>query len=123
MRSDSDSTSDDGPTVHVDSVREAVTAGGDGDADGDADGDHADDVPAAVDTFRLLSDETRVRILVALAESPDAPQGFSELRSRVGMTDSGQFNYHLDRLRERLVTKTHDGYVLTDTGQAVAGLL
>lgn len=80
-------------------------------------------VPAAVETFTLLSDETRVRILVALSEASECPLRFSELRSRVGVADSGQFNYHLDRLRGRLVVKTEDGYALTETGRAVARLL
>ncbi|MFB6139467.1 MAG: hypothetical protein ABEJ26_03425 [Halosimplex sp.] len=81
------------------------------------------DPTAAAETFGLLSDETRVRILVVLAEAPAEGVRFSELRSRVGVSDSGQFNYHLDRLRDRLVTRTGEGYALTETGAAVASLL
>ncbi|WP_436927806.1 winged helix-turn-helix domain-containing protein [Halosimplex amylolyticum] len=80
--------------------------------------------PAAVtDTFTLLSDETRVRILAALADADREAVCFSDLRGRVGMADSGQFNYHLDRLRGDLVAKTDDGYALTEAGRAVARLL
>ena len=124
MRSDSDSTTDDVGRPSIETVREAATAGGDGETEKTrADVVETDQIPAAVETFTLLSDETRVRILVALAEHPDRLRSFSDLRSHVGVTDSGQFNYHLDRLCERLVARTDDGYVLTDTGQAVARLL
>ncbi|WP_123538752.1 winged helix-turn-helix domain-containing protein [Halosimplex salinum] len=85
-------------------------------------GERAD--PAAVtDTFTLLSNETRVRILAALADSDAEAVRFSDLRSRVGVTDSGQFNYHLEKLRGELVAKTDDGYALTDAGGRVADLL
>jgi DNA-binding transcriptional ArsR family regulator len=48
---------------------------------------------------------------------------FSTLRSRVGVTDSGRFNYHLNRLRETLVRKVDGRYVLTDVGCRVAATL
>jgi len=124
MRSDSDSTTDEMRTTGIETVREAATAGDAGDcAETDPDAADTDPVPAAAETFSLLSDETRVRILVALSQAADDPVSFSDLRSRVGVDDSGQFNYHLDRLCERLVTKTDDGYLLTDSGEAVARLL
>lgn len=82
----------------------------------------ATDVEAATETFGLLSDETRVRILCALADAPEGLR-FSELRSRVAVSDGGRFNYHLAKLRERLVEKSGETYVLTPAGADVAALL
>jgi DNA-binding transcriptional ArsR family regulator len=86
--------------------------------------------PAAA--FEALADETRVAILDALAEhrrekdsDPDADTGlsFSELRRAVGAEDSGGFNYHLDRLRDRFVYQDDDGYHLTYAGVSVVAAI
>ncbi|WP_267643675.1 winged helix-turn-helix domain-containing protein [Haloarchaeobius amylolyticus] len=69
--------------------------------------------------FWLLSDETRVAILRALWETGDRPVSFSDLRERVGNPNSGQFNYHLGKLREHFVAKGEDGYELTQAGREV----
>jgi hypothetical protein len=69
--------------------------------------------------FWLLSDETRIAILRALWEASDDPLSFTELRGRVGNPNSGQFNYHLGRLREHFVSKGDDGYTLTQAGREV----
>lgn len=79
--------------------------------------------------FELLSSETRLAILLALwdAQDPGPPASelgdsalsFSELRERVGIRDSGQFNYHLDKLTERFVTEQADGYVLNDPAEQI----
>ncbi|MDY6764560.1 MAG: winged helix-turn-helix domain-containing protein [Halobacteria archaeon] len=74
--------------------------------------------------LKVLTDETRVGILEALAdaqrESPEDPHlSFSELRERVGTRDSGKFNYHLKRLRGSFIEKTDDGYGLTYTGRRI----
>jgi len=76
------------------------------------------------DAFGIIDDGTRVAILRVLAErQADAPHdpylSFSELRERVGTEDSGRFNYHLDRLRERFVEQTPEGYKLSHPGQRV----
>ncbi len=81
--------------------------------------------PAAVsDALELLSDETRLAVVLELAAAEAVPDGdpvsFSTLRERVGVRDSGRFNYHLDRLRERFVEHGADGYRLTPQGVAVA---
>lgn len=81
------------------------------------------DATAATETFTLLSDETRVGIVRALDESDRTPRRFSELRAAVGVRDGGRFNYHLEKLRGRLVEKRDDGYVLTDEGERVASLV
>ncbi len=78
--------------------------------------------------FDLLSDETRLAIVRALAESrcddPGRPAlTFSELRERVGARDAGRFNYHLGKLRGVLVEKTDAGYRLTPRGVTAGTLL
>ena len=76
---------------------------------------------SVADAFALLGNETRLAILLALWEAY-APYGdtdgipFSELRARVGVADSGQFNYHLGKLDGEFVRKGADGYVLTPVG-------
>ncbi len=75
------------------------------------------------DAFGLVADETRVAILQALWETADRYEGvsFSELRERVGVQDSGRFNYHLDRLTPEFVRSRDDGYVLTFAGNEIVG--
>lgn len=84
----------------------------------------------AVKTFELLGNETRLGILLALWEAkplhPSEDQSietlllsFSELRDRVGVRDSGQFNYHLEKLVGPLVHDTGDGYVIRGTGEDI----
>jgi DNA-binding transcriptional ArsR family regulator len=75
------------------------------------------------DAFGALSDPTRVAILRALWEADDQTGTFSDLRERVGMADSGQFNYHLDKLSGRFVRKTENGYELALAGRHVVGSL
>jgi ssDNA-binding Zn-finger/Zn-ribbon topoisomerase 1 len=69
--------------------------------------------------FWLLSDETRVAILHSLWASSDTPISFTELRERVDSPDSGQFNYHLGKLREHFVSRSETGYELTQAGREV----
>lgn len=71
------------------------------------------------EAFALVGDETRFAILEALAEA-DASVAFTELRERVGVRDSGQFNYHLRKLDGRFVAKD-DGYRLTPAGRRLVG--
>jgi hypothetical protein len=73
--------------------------------------------------FALLGDETRVGILQALGETPDEPVPFAELQGRVGMRDSGGFNYHLGKLRGTFVRRTDEGYELTYAGRQVVGAI
>jgi len=76
--------------------------------------------PDVEEAFSLLADETRLSILQELYAEDD-PLSFSRLRERVGMRDSGQFNYHLGKLKGRFVTQTDDGYELTMSGLRVLG--
>jgi hypothetical protein len=75
----------------------------------------------ATEAFATLGNETRLSILLALWEAYEPfvatnAVAFSELRERVGMRDSGQFNYHLDKLRGHFVRKTDAGYELRRAG-------
>jgi DNA-binding transcriptional ArsR family regulator len=85
------------------------------------------------EAFELLANEIRVEILHALGETPHEALGFSELYDRVDVADSGNFNYHLDRLVGSFVRKVGgdgkeggdggDGYELTHAGQQVVGAM
>lgn len=83
-------------------------------------------IPASIGA--LLADETRIRILSELyvvrniEAEPDGLR-FSTLRRRVGVADSGRFNYHLDQLSDTLVMKTDDKYRLTPTGERLVRAL
>ncbi|WP_276260708.1 winged helix-turn-helix domain-containing protein [Haloglomus litoreum] len=77
--------------------------------------------PEAV--FGLLGDESRLRILQALGETPDEPVPFAELHRRSEVADSGRFNYHLGKLRGTFVRRTDDGYELTYAGRQVIGAM
>ena len=73
--------------------------------------------------FALLGDETRVGILQALGETPDEPVPFAELQGRVGMRDSGGFNYHLGKLRGSFVRRTEVGEALASVLDATGPVL
>ena len=86
------------------------------------------DVSAVADSgseqaFSLLADETRLAILQVLADSPAEPLSFSQLRERVGVTDSGRFNYHLGKLTGRFVKKSDAGYEIRLAGWTVVGAI
>ena len=70
------------------------------------------------EAFSVLGDETRLAALRALGEA-DEPCSFSELYDAVDVDDSGQFNYHLDRLVGHFVRKTDEGYELRQPGRRV----
>lgn len=75
--------------------------------------------------FRLLGNETRMRIMRTLwddfefatyvTESQTGPS-FADLRQRADVDDPGNFNYHLDQLTGQLVASTEAGYVLSPLG-------
>ena len=72
--------------------------------------------------FSLLSDENRIAILRALWEQQE-PMSFSTLYDAVSIDDSGQFNYHLDKLRGQFVVRDEDGYTLTAAGRRINGAI
>lgn len=69
------------------------------------------------DAFELIGNETRLAILRALWTAPSEPMSFSELRKQAGNPDSGQFNYHLNKLLGSFIQKTDDGYRPLRTGK------
>lgn len=71
------------------------------------------------DAFKLIGNETRLDILKALAEADERPVSFSTLRSMVGMRDSAQFNYHLQRLVGHFIEHTDEGYDFKHAGEKV----
>lgn len=75
------------------------------------------------ETFCLLAADARVAIVRALAEPPGTKLSFAELFDRVDVTDSGNFSYHLDRLRGTFVRADDDGYRLTRAGEGVVGAI
>lgn len=70
------------------------------------------------EVFRVLGNETRLRILRTLGEA-DGALSFTELRDRVGIHQGGEFNYHLDKVVGHFVKKTDDGYRLRGAGRQV----
>lgn len=72
----------------------------------------------APETFEVVADETRQRILGALHAAPDAPLQFTVLQRRAGVAESTRFNYHLQVLLGAFVHETADGYDLTARGGA-----
>jgi hypothetical protein len=74
------------------------------------------------EVFSVLGNETRMAILEVLwnADVADHPEdnilSFSELQDRVGIGDSGRFNYHLNQLIGQFIRKTDDGYQLRQAG-------
>lgn len=82
----------------------------------------------AADAFSAIGNEYRVAILRALMVAYQQEQGatpiaYSDLMSRAGLDDSGQFNYHLQQLVGRFVTEDADGYALTYAGRTVAAAI
>jgi transposase-like protein len=77
--------------------------------------------PHVTDAFKLLSDEIRLAILLSLWEvydpqAEDNTVSFSQLFDRIGIHDSGNFSYHLDKLVGHYVESTDDGYRLRNAG-------
>lgn len=71
------------------------------------------------DAFALLGNEIRMGTLQALWESDSRPVPFTTLQERVGVSDRGNFFYHLDQLSDHFVSRTEDGYALTPAGEQI----
>lgn len=88
--------------------------------DGDKTTPDTSSSPSVSDTaaagIASLANETRLKILLVLWDAADRPVQFSELRRRVGISDSGQFRYHLRKLEDQFVRRTPDGYDITSAG-------
>lgn len=80
--------------------------------------------PHVIDAFKLLSEETRLAILVALWEAydphiEDSSVAFSKLHDSVEMRDSGNFTYHLEKLTGHFIEETAEGYRLRNAGHRI----
>lgn len=71
------------------------------------------------EAFALIGNETRLSILEALWAAEERPVSFSDLRREVGMRDSAQFNYHLQKLSGHFVTQVEGGYEFKHAGEKV----
>ena len=75
------------------------------------------------EALSIVGEPTRAAIVLELGEARSADPAasddlaFSELMERVGVEDSGRFNYHLDRLVGTFVEKSDRGYALSLPGQ------
>lgn len=79
-----------------------------------------DEAPALTpdQAFSALGNTTRMDILRTLADA-DTPLSFSALYDQIGLSDSGQFNYHLNKLVDHFVRKRDEGYELTRAGERI----
>lgn len=78
--------------------------------------------PHVTDVFKLLTDETRLAILLALWEAyepfaDDNAVPFSEILDRVGYDTASNFSYHLEQVTGHFVRKSDGGYELTRRGR------
>ncbi|RQG93321.1 ArsR family transcriptional regulator [Natrarchaeobius halalkaliphilus] len=82
--------------------------------------------------FGLLSDETRVEILraIAVAESEHenadpspAELSFSEIYERINVDNTSKLSYHLGELTETFLRKSDDGYSFTHAGEQIVRFL
>ena len=70
------------------------------------------------DTFSVVANETRLSILMALWRAEEVTS-FTDLHRAVGLRDSAQFNYHLQKLTDAFVRQREGGYELRYAGEKV----
>jgi len=70
------------------------------------------------EAFSALGNDRRVQILRELGAA-DEPLALSELYDRLELTDSAQFNYHLDKLLGHFVHKVDESYALARPGERI----
>lgn len=80
--------------------------------------------PEVTEAFKVLANETRLAILLALWETYDPYAetnrvSFSDLNDLVGVRDPGRFNYHLDQLVGWHIDRSEEGYSLRRAGYSV----
>lgn len=79
---------------------------------------------AATEAFKVLGNETRLAILLALWEAhepfaEDDAVAFSDLLERVDYDTSSNFSYHLEKIEGHFVESTEDGYRLRQAGHEI----
>jgi hypothetical protein len=72
-------------------------------------------VESPEEAFSILGNDTRLSVLLELTRvagegGASATLSFSELQQRVGVDDSGRFNYHLDQLGDDFIAKDDGEY-------------
>lgn len=82
-----------------------------------------------IEAFKILGNDTRLAILLALWDAQDhdpaqtkptrATVSYSELKERIGVRDSGHFNYHLGKLTGTFVESSDEGYELKTPGEQI----
>lgn len=77
--------------------------------------------PAAA--LELAAHETRVAIIETLRAADGGPLSFGDIRERIDIDDPGQCHYHVNKLCDRFVRKTDDGYQLSPAGWRLIGAL
>lgn len=85
----------------------------------------ADEIDTA-DALSAIGNHHRIEILRELMRADKAatgPVAYSELMERIGMRDSGKFNYHLQQLLGRFVAQSENGYRLTYAGRTVSSAI
>lgn len=77
------------------------------------------------EAFSLVASETRFGVLQALWDlttgTSESSVSFADLHDASEISDSGQFNYHLDQLTPQFVRKADREYQLTAAGRRVVG--
>src|SRR3972149_2492343 len=76
-----------------------------------------DDVEAdkrRAEVFDALGHPTRIIILKALSEGP---QGFADLKKKLGIDSSGHLQHHLNKLNDLVKTDEYGKYTLSDQGK------
>ena len=75
------------------------------------------------EVFSHLAHDVRVAILEAMLELRGEKPTFSDLYDRVDVDDSGQFNYHLEKLTGTFLRRVDGQYELTHAGKKVVGAI
>lgn len=81
--------------------------------------EESDECIQPAEAFAIVGNETRLNILEALWDADEEKVSFSDLHEAIGIYDSAQFNYHLNRLTGDYVRKTNEGYELRTAGKKV----
>lgn len=72
------------------------------------------------DTFTVLANDLRLRILDTLREDDaDRRYSFTELYAAVDAPNTSQFSYHLEKLVPEYVDRNEEGYVIRDAGRRI----
>ena len=77
------------------------------------------EIEDATTVFEVLSNTTRLEILVSLHDR-SSPITYTELRDSISIDDKGKLNYHLRQL-DRFVHNQGGSYTLSERGEELFG--